>query len=68
MNKRIANKILSTDNYFEFLVNPENGKSFYCPKTQKHVVLMRRACQKLGDWEPYNSMNALIKEAFDVKD
>lgn len=53
---------------YSFYENPENGKAFFAPKTQKHVNNMIRACQILKDWSLYNYMIELTDAAFpDVK-
>lgn len=68
MNKRKANKILNTTNYYEIIRNLENGKVCFVPKTSKHVFLMHKACEILKDMSPYNDMNKSALEAFEVED
>lgn len=65
MKSRVANKILSTTNYYDILENPENGKLCYVPISQKHLHLMCKACQTLGCMDIYEDMVAGITEAFD---
>lgn len=53
MNKRIAKKILNSDNYFDIWMN-DKGCELFIPRGGKHYELVRQAFLKLHlDWEEF---------------